>query len=112
MLESLVFHDQTKAYLFHAMTEWLALSGGFMLYNHLRKHNGRPSMLANKSGIWVLIFCLLGAGTGNKLVFGTNESTAILAGGHIGAKRGRWITGWLDWCRDWQKNRRDSVAYG
>ena len=68
MLESLVFHDQTKAYLFHAITEWLALSGGFMLYNHLRKHNGRPSMLANKSGIWVLIFCLLGAGTGNKLV--------------------------------------------
>lgn len=51
MLESLVFHDQTKAYLFHAMTEWLALSGGFMLYNHLRKHNGRPSMQIGRAHV-------------------------------------------------------------
>ena len=68
MLESLVIHHQQTALLFHATTEWLALSGGFMLYNHIRKRRGHPSALANKGGIWVLAFCLLGAGIGNKLV--------------------------------------------
>ena len=68
MLESLVIHHQQTALLFHATTEWLALSGGFMLYNHIRKRRGHPSALASKGGIWVLAFCLLGAGIGNKLV--------------------------------------------
>ena len=68
MLESLILHNQQTALLFHATTEWLALSGGFMLYNHIRKRRGHPSALASKGGIWVLAFCLLGAGIGNKLV--------------------------------------------
>ena len=54
MLESLILHNQQTALLFHATTEWLALSGGFMLYNHIRKRRGHPSALASKGGIWVL----------------------------------------------------------
>lgn len=68
MLEPLIIHNPTYAHLFHATTEWLALSGGFLLYNRIRKRQGRAEILASKDGIWVLIFCLLGAGIGNKLV--------------------------------------------
>lgn len=68
MLEALILHDPTAAHLFHAATEWLALSGGFIFYNYLRKRSGRPSLLASKGGLWVVVLCLLGAGIGNKLV--------------------------------------------
>lgn len=68
MLEPLIIHNQQTAHLFHAATEWLALSCGFVLYNHIRKRNGHPSTLASKGGLWVVGFCLLGAGIGNKLV--------------------------------------------
>lgn len=68
MLESLIFHTPQTAHLFHATCEWLALSSGFWLYNTIRKRNGHPSTLSQKGGLWVLGFCLLGAGIGNKLV--------------------------------------------
>ncbi|WP_245190617.1 hypothetical protein [Kingella negevensis] len=52
MLESLILHDENTAHshLFHATMEWLALSGGFMLYNRIRKRKGGASLLATKGG--------------------------------------------------------------
>lgn len=54
MLESLILHDENTAHLFYATMEWLALSGGFMLYNRIRK--GGASLLATKGvGVGVLL---------------------------------------------------------
>lgn len=66
MLENLILHDRTYAHIFHATTEWLALGGGFWLFRAIRKRRGETASV--QGGLWVLGFCLLGAGTGNKLV--------------------------------------------
>ena len=68
MLESLIIHDAATAHLFHTAMEWLALSGGFLLYRKLKSRSGRAESAWSRGSMMVLIGCLLGAGIGNKLV--------------------------------------------
>ena len=68
MLESLIIHDAATAHLFHTAMEWLALSGGFLLYRKLKSRSGKAESAWSRGSMMVLIGCLLGAGIGNKLV--------------------------------------------
>ena len=68
MLEALIVQDPSTARIVHSTLELLALSGGFMLYRHLKKRQGDTTSLWHSNGIWVVLGCLIGAGIGNKLV--------------------------------------------
>lgn len=66
MLESLILHDPTAAHVFHTVCEWLALSGGFLLYRRIKQQRGEA--VGQVGSLWVIVGCLFGAAIGNKLV--------------------------------------------
>lgn len=68
MLEALIIHNQDTARLVHSALELLALSGGFLLYRHLKRRRGDTQSVWRGNGVWVVLGCLIGAGIGNKLV--------------------------------------------
>ena len=66
MLESLILHDPTAAHVFHTVCEWLALSGGFLLYRRIKQQRGET--VGQVGSFWFFVCGLFGAVLGIKLV--------------------------------------------
>ncbi len=86
--------DPSTAHLIHFIFEWLGVLSGVQVYRWIKRRKGQHG-LTEGSSFAVVFGCILGAGIGNKLMFGLEMPDLIAEHGLLMLLSGQSIVGGL-----------------
>lgn len=86
--------EPATAHLIHFIFEWLGVLVGVQVYRALKRHKGQPTLTKGPS-FAVVLGCVLGAGIGNKLMFGLEMPQLVAEQGWLVLLQGQSIVGGL-----------------